>query len=98
VESSVRLDPAGLKWLAATCACLVSELTGNGPASTVGPACQATSAAVGTVHADVATTRGMLSSRMVSTAAKLAASASAYGAGDDNSAADIAAVGATVET
>jgi hypothetical protein len=35
---------------------------------------------------------------MVSTAAKLSASASAYVADDDNSAAEISAVGATLET
>ena len=77
---------------------MAGELTANAPAATAGPACQATSAGVGTVHADIAVNRATLSDRMVSTAAKLAAAASGYVARDDDSAADIAAVGATVET
>lgn len=94
---SVSLDPAGLEWLAGTCTGLAGELTGNASAPTVGLPCQATSAAVGIAHADVAATRAMLSSRMVSTSAKLAAAASGYVAQDGDSAAEIAAVGATVE-
>jgi hypothetical protein len=50
------------------------------------------------VHADVAVIRAMLSDRMVSTAAKLAAAAGGCVAQDDESAGDIAAVGATAET
>jgi hypothetical protein len=70
---SVSLDPAGLEWLAGACTGLAGELTANAPAATVGPARQATSAAVGMVHADIAVNRATLSDRMVSTAAKLAA-------------------------
>jgi hypothetical protein len=98
VESSVRLDPVGLEWLAATCTCSAGEITDTAPASTVGPACQATSKAVAMVHSNVAATRAILRDRMVSTATKLSASASAYIADDDNSAAEISAVGATLET
>jgi hypothetical protein len=50
------------------------------------------------VHADIAVNRATPSDRMVSAAAKLAAAASGYVARDDDSAADIAAVGAAVET
>lgn len=98
VESPVRLDPAGLEWLAATCKCLAAEMTDAAPASTVGPACQATSRAVAIVHANVAATRVLLRDRMIATAAKLSASASAYVAEDDSSAAEISAVGGTLET
>jgi hypothetical protein len=98
VESSVRLDPVGLEWLAATCTCLAAEMTDTAPASTAGPACQATSKAVAVVHANVATTRALLRARMISTAAKLTASASSYVASDANSAAEISAVGETLET
>jgi Excreted virulence factor EspC, type VII ESX diderm len=98
VETSVRLDPVGLEWLAATCTCLADEIADTAPASTVGPVCQTTSKAVAMVHSNVAATRAILRERMVSTAAKLSASASAYVADDDNSAAEISAVGATLET
>jgi hypothetical protein len=98
VESSVRLDPVGLEWLAATCTCLAGEITDAAPASTVGPACQATSKAVAMVHSNVAATRAILHERLVFTAAKLSASVSAYVADDDNSAAEIAAVGTTLQT
>ena len=98
MESSVRFDPVGLEWLAATCTCLAGEITDSTPASTVGPAYQATSKAVAVVHSNVAATRAILGDRMISTAAKLRASASAYVADDDNSAVQIAAVGATVGT
>jgi hypothetical protein len=50
------------------------------------------------VHSNVAATRAILRERLVFTAAKLSASASAYIADDDNSAVVIAAVGATLET
>jgi Excreted virulence factor EspC, type VII ESX diderm len=98
VESSVRLDPAGLEWLAATCTCLAAEMTDTCPAPTVGPACQATSKAVAIVHANIAATSALLHDRLIATAAKLSASASAYVAEDDSSAAEISAVGATLET
>jgi Excreted virulence factor EspC, type VII ESX diderm len=92
VESSVRLDPVGLEWLAATCTCLAAEMTDTAQASTAGPPCQATSQAVAIVHSNVATTRALLRARMASTAAKLKASASYYVAEDANSAAAISAL------
>jgi hypothetical protein len=98
VESSVRLDPVGLEWLAATCTCLAAEMTDTAPEPTAGPAGQATSQAVAVVHSNVAITRALLRGRLISTAAKLTASASYYVTADDNSAAEISAVGPTVET
>jgi len=53
---------------------------------------------VATVHSDVAAIRMILHERLISTAAKLSASASAYVVEDDHSAVEIAAVGATLET
>jgi hypothetical protein len=50
------------------------------------------------VHSNVAATRAILHERLVFTAAKLSASVSAYVADDDNSAAEIAAVGTTLQT
>jgi hypothetical protein len=98
VESLVRLDPVGLEWLAATCTCSAAEMTDTAAASTAGPAYQATSQAVAFVHSNVATTRALLRGRLISTAAKLTASAKYYVTADNNSAAEISAVGETIET
>lgn len=98
VESSVRLDPVGLEWLAATCTSLAAEMTDTAAAPAAGPACQATSKAVAIVHGNVAATRAVLRDRLISTATKLTAAAGNYVATDDNSAAEIAAVSQTLET
>jgi hypothetical protein len=98
VESSVRLDPVGLEWLAATCTCLAAEMTDTAPQAPAGPAHQPTSKGVARVHANVAATRALLRDRMISTAAKLAAAAGNYDAADANSATQISAVGETLGT
>jgi hypothetical protein len=50
------------------------------------------------VHSSIAATRVNLHDRMTSTAAKLSTAAGAYITGDDNSAVEITAAGASLET
>jgi Excreted virulence factor EspC, type VII ESX diderm len=91
---TIKVDPTGLKWLASSLSGLANDLTVGGAELSQGLSCQATSAAVGMVHADVAAVGATLTTRMHSTAAKLSAVGSEYLETDIGSAQNIGAVGA----
>jgi hypothetical protein len=93
----LRVDANGLGVLASKCESLAGELNGIVAPGGVGPTCQATSAAVNAVHADIGSTSAALVARMQATVAKLSAAGTAYGSQDGSSAIDLETAGESVE-
>jgi hypothetical protein len=92
----LEVDAIGLRMLAAHCESWAVDVeVTNQPASAV-PSCQATSAAVAAVHADVGAVAQSLAHRMQSTAAKLSAASVAYAVNDVDSATRISALAIAV--
>jgi hypothetical protein len=89
----LEVDTIGLRMLAAHCQSWAAEIdTTNQPAS-AGLSCQATSAAVSAVHANVGVAAQLFAGRMESAAAKLTAASVNYADDDEDSAAQLGAVG-----
>jgi len=89
------VDTIGLRMLAAHCQSWATEIEITIQPGSGGLSCQATSAAVAAVHADVVAAAQSLASRMQSTAAKLNAASIQYAVNDEESAAQLSA--ATIE-
>ena len=89
------VDTIGLRMLAAHCQSWAAEIETTNKPESAGLSCQATSAAVAAVHADVVAAAQSLAGRMQSTAAKLNAASVEYAVNDEESAARLGA--ATIE-
>lgn len=81
----MNADPTALRTLAATCDSWSAELKEISAPQTSGLASQATTAAVGAVHADTVLASAAFAARMQSTAAKLAASSAGYSTNEETS-------------
>jgi hypothetical protein len=100
VADKIRVDPAGLTELSASCEAQAVAVRGTAGIPHVGNGFQATSAAVKVVHADVDTAAQLIAGRLDATAGGVTAAIAAYDETDSSSAAAIGAVGpqsATIE-
>jgi hypothetical protein len=90
------VDTIGLRMLAAHCQSWAAEIETTNQPGSARLSCQATSAAVAAVHASVGAAAQSLAGRMSSTAAKLTAASVQYAVNDEDSAAQLSAVGIEV--
>ncbi|MGY4653758.1 type VII secretion target [Mycobacterium sp. URHB0021] len=88
----LEADTIGLRMLAAHCGSWAIDVEVTDQPVSAAPWCQATSAAVAAVHADVGAAAQSLADRMQSTAAKLSAASVAYAVNDMDSGTRISAL------